>query len=281
MDGSNYRLTLEEVATGKAMMQTAWNTPGAGYHEMAETLRPAVDHVLDLLPVRPSMTILDAATGTGIAALEAARRGARVTGVDYAPDLVSEARRAATEAGINDISFDVCDIEQLSYPDDSFDAVVSTFGSIFAPRHDVVASELTRVLRPGGVLIFSSWKPQGPNFRLMTLMAPYVPPPPPTAFSVFDWGMPEYVKALLDPYCSTITFADGNVPWLASSPSDAIDMLFKRSLGPTVYLFGTFEAETQLRVHNDAVQLMTSGLQSDGSVRLDRDYLIARAIKRS
>lgn len=280
MAGSMFRLSSDEVAPGKAMMQAAWNTPGAGYNEMAETLRPAVEHVLDLLPVHRGLKILDAATGTGIAAIEAAKRGATVTGIDFAPDLVAEARRAADASEIRDISFDVGDIEQLPYPDESFDAVVSTFGSIFAPRHDVVASELTRVLRPGGVLIFSSWKPQGPNLRLMTLMAPYVPPPPPTAFSVFDWGTPDYVESLLDSFCATITFAEGNVPWLASTPSDAIEMLFQRSLGPTVYLFNNFDAETRLKVHNDAIQLMASCLQPDGSVRLDRDYLITRAVKR-
>ncbi len=265
---------------GKTTMQAAWNTPGAGYHEMAETLRPAVEHLLDFVPVVPGSRLLDAATGTGIAALEAARRGAIVTGVDFAPDLVSEARRAASEAGIESITFDVADIEQLPYADASFDAVISTFGSIFAPRHDVVASELTRILRPGGVLAFTSWKAQGPNLRLMTLMAPYVPPPPSDAFGVFDWGSRDYVNTMLAPYCEQITFAEGNVPWLAVSPSDAIEMLFYRSLGPTVYLFNSFDNATKLRCHNDATALMTDCLQPDGTIRLDRDYLLTRAIRR-
>jgi ubiquinone/menaquinone biosynthesis C-methylase UbiE len=274
-----FRQSAEQVEPVKTMLRDAWNAPGAGYAEMADTLRPAVTHLLDFLGIEPGMRLLDAATGTGIAAIEAARAGARVTGVDFAPDLVQEARRAAQAAGLHDITFDVADIEQLPYPDASFDAVLSSFGSIFSPRHDATAHELLRVLRPGGVLAFSSWKPEGPNMRLMTIMAPYLPPPPAGGFDVFDWGKPEYVAELLGDRVDHITYDHGNVPWLNPSPSDVIDMLFQRALGPTIYFYRRFDDATKLRVHTDAIRLVTDCLQPNGSVRIDRHYLLTKAVR--
>lgn len=274
----SFRQPDAAVARVKGSMREAWNAPGAGYDEMAETLRPAVEHLLDFLPVQPRQRLLDAATGTGIAAIEAARRGALVTGVDFAPDLVAEARRKVSESGL-DVQCDVADIEALPYPDASFDAVISSFGAIFAPRHDVVAYELARVLRPGGVLAFSSWKPEGPNLCMMTLTAPFIPPPPPDAFSPLDWGDRDYVETMLSPYFADVTFAVGNCPLRASSVSDATAMLFERALGPTVYVFNRLELNAKRALLNAAAALFASCLEPAGSVNLRRDYLLVRGVR--
>jgi ubiquinone/menaquinone biosynthesis C-methylase UbiE len=262
-------------------MRSAWNTPGAGYQEMAETLRPAAEHLLDDLPVQPGMRLLDAATGTGIAAIDAARRGAIVTGVDFAPDLVDEARRLARSAGVQGVSFEVADIEALPFEDATFDVAVSSFGAIFAPRHDVVAWQLARVLKSGGTLAFTAWVPEGPNYCLMTLTAPFTPPPPKDAFSSLDWGRPEYAREMLAPYFSNIEITRADVPWHAASPSDAFDFIFNRALGPTVYVYRRLSMNDQLAIHNDAIALFRECLNTDGSVTVPREYLLIRATRRS
>ncbi len=277
MTPAAFRHTAERVARVKQSMRNAWNLPGAGYLEMAETLRPAVERLIDAAGIAPGMRVLDAATGTGIAAIEAARRGACVTGVDFAGELVAVAREQAAAAGQPGIRFEVADIEDLPFADGSFDVVMSSFGSIFAPRHDAVAWQLCRVLRPGGRLAFTAWLREEPSCRLLTLTAPYTPPPPPDSFSIFDWSDPGHVRAILGPYVEDIALAEDDVPWVAPSPSDACDFLFQRALGPTMFVFQRLDLPQKLELHSDAIALLSECMEPDGSVRLSRPYVIVTA----
>ena len=268
----------EEVARLKASMRQSWNVVGAGYHEMAAGFEPAVEHLLDFAGITEGMSVLDVATGTGITAIAAARRGATVAALDFAPDLLETGRELAQQAGV-DIAFQEGDAEKLPYPDAHFDAVVSTFGCMFVPRHDAVAYEMTRVLKPGGILAFATWKPEGPNCRLLSITAPYLPPRVQTLPSPLDWGHPEYLANLFADYVTAMRHADGDVPWLVESPTEALDMLFRRSLGPTVYTYRKFDHKTKLAVRADAMALMRECQLPDGTVRLSRDYLLTAATR--
>ena len=270
--------SAEEVGRLKSAMRAAWNVPGAGYQEMAEGFKPAVEHLLDFASIRSGMTVLDVATGTGVAAIAAARRGATVTAIDFAEDLLAHARQVATEEGVT-VDFQHCDAEEMAFPDDSFDAVISTFGCMFVPRPDAVAYEMCRVLMPGGTLALATWKPEGPNYDLMNITAPYLPPRVQAIPSPLNWGRTEYVQDLLDQYVDSISYDEGDAPWIVESPTEALDMLFRRCLGPTVYTYRQFDHETKLAVRADAMDLMRGNQQPDGSVRLSRDYLLIKATK--
>jgi ubiquinone/menaquinone biosynthesis C-methylase UbiE len=271
--------SADEVARLKASMIEAWNAPGSGYQDMAEGFRPAIEHLLDIAGIRPRMTVLDVATGTGVAAIAAAKRGAKVTGIDFAPDLLVHARELARMEGVL-VNFDSGDAENLDYPNGSFDAVLSTFGCMFAPRHDAVAYEMARILKHGGTLALATWKPEGPNCRLMNITAPYLSARVLELPSPLSWGRPEYLTKLLTPFFSDIQHEHGDVPWVVESPTEALDMLFRRCLGPTVYTYRQFDHKTKLAVRADAMALMRECQREDGSVRLSRDYLLTVA-KRS
>jgi ubiquinone/menaquinone biosynthesis C-methylase UbiE len=105
---------------------------------MGERLCEAVD-------LRSGSKVLDVATGSGNAAISAARRFCVVTGIDYVPELIEYARNRAETEQMR-ASFEVGDAEDLPYPDDFFDAVLSTIGVMFAPDQEKAASELLRVL---------------------------------------------------------------------------------------------------------------------------------------
>jgi SAM-dependent methyltransferase len=132
------------------------------------------------------MHVLDAACGTGNAAIPAARAGAYVTGVDIAPNLIEAARERARHARLN-IRFDEGDVEDLPYADGSFDLVVSMFGAIFAPRPERAAAELIRVCKPDGQIAMANWTPRGFIGRQHEIIDRYLPALP-GAVSPLEWG---------------------------------------------------------------------------------------------
>src|SRR5262249_29790929 len=120
--------------------------------------------------------VLDVACGTGVVAVTAARAGARVTALDLTPEVLELARENPKIASVN-IEWHQGDAEQLPFDDSAFDVVVSQFGHIFAPRPDVVLSEMLRVLRPGGTIAFSTWPPELFMGQTFVLVSRYAPPP--------------------------------------------------------------------------------------------------------
>jgi ubiquinone/menaquinone biosynthesis C-methylase UbiE len=115
--------------------------------------RAAWDRIFELvLPGRPELDALDAGCGTGFLSFELAGRGHRVTGVDFAPGMIAEARRKATERALP-VRFEEGDAEQLPFPAASFDLVISRHVLWTLPHPEAAIDEWKRVLRPGGRLV--------------------------------------------------------------------------------------------------------------------------------
>jgi ubiquinone/menaquinone biosynthesis C-methylase UbiE len=106
--------------------------------------------------IRAGERVLDVAAGNGNATLAAARRFADVTSTDYVPELLEKGALRAQAEGLS-IRFETADVEALPYADGSFDAVLSTFGVMFAPDRRKSAAEMLRVLRGGGRIGLASW----------------------------------------------------------------------------------------------------------------------------
>jgi ubiquinone/menaquinone biosynthesis C-methylase UbiE len=138
---------------------------------------PEAESFVARLEVAPGARVLDLACGTGSVTIPLARRGAVVTGLDMAPNLLEEAREGASREGLP-IRFDEGFAEALPYPDGSFDVLVSMFGVMFSPLPDIVASEMARVLRPGGRLALANWTRSGVSGKFGAITGRYLPPPP-------------------------------------------------------------------------------------------------------
>ena len=132
----------------------------AGYDDaIAPIMRPFAITTLDLLGLAGGaarLRLLDVAAGTGVVAIEAARRGAEVLATDFAPGMVEVMRRRFATEGL-DARAEVMDGQALSLDDESFDLGTSTFGLIFFPDPLAGLRELRRVLRPGGRAGIASW----------------------------------------------------------------------------------------------------------------------------
>lgn len=125
------------------------------YHErFAQLTQQAIPSLLDAAMVRPGSTALDVATGAGYAAQAARERGAITTGVDFSVTQIGLARNTYP-----DVNFQVGNAEALSFSDSTYDAVFSNFGILHFPNPDQFLKEAFRILRPGGNLAFTVWRP--------------------------------------------------------------------------------------------------------------------------
>src|SRR5215470_13609496 len=162
-----------ELTTLKTKLKATWIAGDFG--QIAKAYVDGVEDFTKRLNLKPGMKLLDVACGTGNFALPAARAGAVVTGLDIAPNLVEQARENAKSEGLS-IQFDEGDAEALPYDDGSFDAVVTMFGAMFAPRPELVAAELKRVCRPGGFIAMANWTPRGFIGQMFKTIARHIAP---------------------------------------------------------------------------------------------------------
>jgi SAM-dependent methyltransferase len=183
----------DPVVEMKQRARAMWAT--GDYPTVALTIREVSDRIVRQVGIRPGEDVLDVACGNGNTTIPAAQAGGRVTGVDLTPELLQAGRVAAAAAGVQ-IDWREGDAEALPFEDAQFDVVLSSFGCMFAPRHEVVAAEIARVLRPGGRLGLCAWTPEGTIGRFFELMSKHLPPPPAFASPPPRWGDPDHVRRL-------------------------------------------------------------------------------------
>lgn len=177
----------------KKRQQDTW---AAGNYARVETRLTIVsERLAEAVDLHAGQRVLDVACGRGNSAIAAARRNCEVTGVDFVPELLAHGRKRAAVEGL-DIDFREGDAEALPLPDGTFDAVLSTFGAMFASDQETTATELLRVCRPGGKIGMANWTPDGfigSRFRLVTSNVS----PPPGLKPPSRWGKEAGPRELL------------------------------------------------------------------------------------
>jgi SAM-dependent methyltransferase len=173
--------------------RTMWGS--GNFAAIADRISEVGEAVVARGGVEPGTTVLDVACGTGNATIPAAKTGARVTGLDFAPPLLEIARERTADAMV-EIDFVEGDAQDLPFGDGSFDRVLSTFGHMFAPDHRRTADEMKRVLKPGGAIAVATWVPDGSIGRMFRVTSELLPPPP-DGQSPLLWGTEDHVRELL------------------------------------------------------------------------------------
>ncbi|HWH44242.1 MAG TPA: class I SAM-dependent methyltransferase [Thermoleophilaceae bacterium] len=219
-------MDLDQMKAGAKML---WSQ--GEYRRIAELLEPAASALVDGCAISAGQEVLDVAAGDGNVALAAAREGAAVVATDLSP-LMVENGRARTEAEGYDIEWSEADAESLPFEDDRFECAVSCFGAVFAPRPEVVAQELFRVVRPGNTVGFTSWTPASWPGRMFDLMGRYLPRPEGVP-SPNDWGVEEIARERLSPHAATVEIEQRSLRWEFDSVDDMLD-LFDRAAPPQV-----------------------------------------------
>jgi SAM-dependent methyltransferase len=254
----------------KARMRSLWMSGDFG--KIAEYSAKAAEEFVSRIGIHPGERVLDVACGTGNTAIPAARLGAKVTGVDIATNLLEQAvLRAAAEK--LDATFAEGDAEQLSFPDGAFDVVMTMFGAIFAPRPELVASELLRVCRSGGTIAMANWTREGFVGQTFVLTSKYVPPPPGVPPPLL-WGDENIVRERLGKGTSDIKMTRQTVRFEYPFPPRQVVEFFREFFGPTKMAFARLDEKQQALLAGEMEQLWKGANKASGDhTSVEAEYL--------
>jgi ubiquinone/menaquinone biosynthesis C-methylase UbiE len=227
--------TIPDTDPLVARTRAVWTA--GDFERIAEGYRDGAEMFIGRLGLREGETVLDVACGTGNLTLPAARRGAHVTGLDIAPNLLDTAAERAASEGLA-IRFDEGNAEELPYADGSFETVVTMYGAMFAPRPERAAAELLRVVRPGGRVAMANWTPGS------------------------------FIGAMLRAHTRRTIRFDYPIP-----PAGVVQ-LFRDWYGPTIRTFEALDAGGQARLRDDLITLWSDhNSATDGTTQVESEYL--------
>jgi len=266
--------TEAELAELRKRSREAWDR--ADYPPLGERLMPAARELVEACAVSAGQEVLDVGAGTGNVAAVAAAEGARAVASDFAPEQVARGR-ARTEAEGLDVEWVVAGVEDLPFEDGRFDAVLSVFGAMFAPRPERAASELFRVLRPGGVVGMANWGDRGFQGEFFQVLRRYQPPVPDGVPLPVLWGDEAVVQERFEGLAGRVSVETRTLPWRFGS-FEEMGELFQRS-GPRP---PEPPPEEQVQALIDEVRSIVErhNQATDGSVRIDAEYSLVVARKR-
>lgn len=189
--------------------RATWNKFSPGWKKWDELtmafLKPMGDTIIAAIRPHENDHILDIAAGTGEPGLSIAALvpGGKVVISDLAEDMVTIARENAARKGLANVETLACDVCELPFPDQHFDAISCRMGFMFFPDMQLAANEMARVLRPGGRVAASVWSAPEKNFWVTATMGVVnrhlqLPPPPPGAPGMFRCAQPGLIREIFE-----------------------------------------------------------------------------------
>ena len=240
-----------DLETIKWRQQTTWAS--GDYGRIGVRLQLVGESLCEAVDVRSSDNVLDVAAGTGNASLAAARRFADVTSVDYVPELLDQGLRRAEADGLTLLTR-VADAENLPFAEAEFDVALSTFGVMFAPNPARAASEMLRVVRPGGRIGLANWTPDGFVGELFRVVGRFVPPPAGLA-SPAAWGTETRLVELFGPQARNLRTERKSYVFRYLSADHWVEE-FRRYYGPVLRAFEALDESGRAALHDALLELL-------------------------
>jgi SAM-dependent methyltransferase len=260
--------TQPDFTAIKTKQHGAWSS--GDYAVVGTTLQIVGETLCEALDLRSGATVLDVAAGNGNATLAAARRWCDVTSTDYVASLLEASRKRAAAEG-HAIKYQEADAEKLPFADGTFDAVLSTFGVMFAPDQDRAAAELVRVCKPGGQIGLANWTTDGFIGKLFKLIGTYAPPPTGVK-SPSRWGSREWLDSAFGS-AGKLRVETRNFVFRYRSPMHWIEV-FRTYYGPIHKTFAALDPDKQAAFTRDLLALLEAGNRSrDRSLVLPSEYV--------
>lgn len=248
------------------------------YTSLAAVLEPHSELLAAACNITPGATVLDVAAGNGNFAFAAARRGAVVTASDLTPRMLELGRARSAAAGVG-IEWAEGDAERLPFGDAGFDVVASVFGAMFAPRPELVASELFRVVKPGGLVAMANYSPGGFLGRLSEMMESFSARPAIDMPSPFQWGDEGVVRERFGGLAGSIEVGHRTLMFESASVEGLLEF-WEETNGPQNALRAMLPPESYQKVTTAWMALVEElNDASDGRVRVTSPYLVVLARK--
>jgi len=266
-----------EIDALKSRLKATWMS--GNYDYFSRFMESSAVEFLERLPLRAGDRFLDVACGSGQLALLAARKGATVTGVDFAANWIQAARGRAASEGLP-ATFDEGDAEHLPYPDESFDIVSSIYGAMFAQHPERVACELVRVCRSGGTVAMANWTKDGFIGRMFQTIGRFIAPP--GMPSPLLWGDETTVRQRFGDAVSDLRLRRVQYRFDYPFSPDAVVDFFREHYGPMNRAFMGLPEAAQAAMRTALVDLWSEADQSRDAGRtiVDAEYLEVLATKR-
>lgn len=253
----------------KARQQAAWAS--GDYAVIGTTLQLVGERLAEACDLRWDEQVLDVAAGNGNATLAAARRGCRVISTDYVAELLRRGEARAQAEGL-DVQFQVADAEALPFTVGSFDAVLSTFGVMFAPDQPQAARELARVCRSGGRIGLANWTPQGFVGQMFKTLGRHVPPPA-GALPPSRWGDEEQLRAMFGDAIGSMDVSRQQFNFRYRSAAHFIEV-FRTWYGPVHKAFASLDVQAGEALERDLARLLEDNNRGGGdSLVVPSEYL--------
>ena len=238
------------------------------------------DEIIRLLKPKDDDTVLDVAAGTGEPGLTIASmlKSGKVISTDLAEGMLEVARENAAKRGIHNFETRACDVCELPFPDNAFDAVSCRFGFMFFPDMLLAAQEMVRVLKPGGRIATSVWNVPEKNFWVTAIMNTInknmqLPPPPVGAPGMFRCAANGFIADVFrQAGLKNITEKEVNGS-LHSGTADVYWNMMTEIGAPIVAALSKADDDLKEKIKNEVFALVNQKF-TEGDVRIDSSALV-------
>jgi len=272
---------LEEI---REQQKASWNTFSIGWQKWDCLLmgfsKPMGNEIIRMLNPKDADLVLDVASGTGEPGLSIAKKlsGGKVVISDLSENMIQIAQEKANRSGIKNIETAVCDICELPFANDTFDAISCRFGFMFFPDMLLAAKEMMRVLKPGGRVATAVWNVPEKNFWVTAfsgtigrnMQLPQTQPGAPGMFRCAESGL---IQNLFQQAGFKNTSESEVNGILKCGTIDVYWNLMTEVAAPVVAALSKADDATKEKIKREVYQVVTEKYP-DGNIRIDSSTLV-------